>query len=206
VSLLKKSGCQRLSTGAESGSDKVLKMISKDITNEEIIRGIAAFSNTGIKLDVTFMCGFPGESMSDTRQTFKTIDSIRRINKNAFVTAVYVFTPYPGTTLYKEAIEKHGFKAPGSLAEWAGYKINLYPQSPWLNRRQKNFYANLSIMTRFPFCGSDKDYAIPFHIKQKKLYRILSFLAVLRWKMKFFFFPAEWRLVRVYLEKTRGYV
>lgn len=204
IKLLETSGCHRLAIGAESGSNKILSMISKDLSKEQILEGFKKLSNSTISLDVTFMCGFPGESYADTKETFKLIDQIRRYNKKAYITAIYVFTPYPGTTLYDKVVKEYGFIPPVTLRDWSEYKTNLYPKSPWLSSKQKNFYATLSILTRFPFYG--KDYEIPPHIKHKKIFRILSFFARKRWQLKFFKFSIEWYIVKYYLEHTRGYV
>ena len=60
---LKNLGLQMVYIGAESGSDKVLKMINKGETREQIISAVQRIENLGIKASVTFISGLAGPEM-----------------------------------------------------------------------------------------------------------------------------------------------
>ena len=66
---LKKSGCQSLSYGVESGSDRILRLMNKKFTAglaEEIIRST---HEAGIESVFNIIIGFPGETDDDFRDT-----------------------------------------------------------------------------------------------------------------------------------------
>lgn len=69
--LLKESGLNRIHTGFESGSDKILQMINKGLTQAEQIEAGRKTVEAGIELSVYFMPGiggreFSGENASET--------------------------------------------------------------------------------------------------------------------------------------------
>ena len=55
--------------GAESGSDKVLTLIKKGATKEEITEAIIKIEDAGIKSSVTFISGLGGEELSEEHAT-----------------------------------------------------------------------------------------------------------------------------------------
>jgi histone acetyltransferase (RNA polymerase elongator complex component) len=62
---LKEAGLSRIHTGLESGSEKVLRMIRKGITPEDIIEGGSRVMAAGISLSEYIMPGVGGRTMSD---------------------------------------------------------------------------------------------------------------------------------------------
>ena len=61
IAKLRKSGCYLLSFGAESGSQKILKKINKDITTEQILNSARQCLKHSIIPQYSFMVGLPGE-------------------------------------------------------------------------------------------------------------------------------------------------
>lgn len=57
---LREHGVTMVYLGAESGSDKILKQINKGETAEQLIDGVHALENAGIKTSVTFINGIAG--------------------------------------------------------------------------------------------------------------------------------------------------
>ncbi|MDD6881011.1 MAG: radical SAM protein, partial [Firmicutes bacterium] len=49
--------------GAESGSQKVLEMVNKGETREQLIDGVRKLEDAGIKTSVTFISGLAGQEM-----------------------------------------------------------------------------------------------------------------------------------------------
>jgi anaerobic magnesium-protoporphyrin IX monomethyl ester cyclase len=80
---LKKSGCYSLGYGLESGSQKVLDSIRKNITIADAERVIRETHDAGIGVVVNFMMGFPGEDNADFKE------SIQFLRRNAkYITLV----------------------------------------------------------------------------------------------------------------------
>ena len=63
--LLKESGLNRIHTGFESGSDQVLQMINKGLTQEEQIEAGRKTVEAGIELSVYFMPGIGGRKYTE---------------------------------------------------------------------------------------------------------------------------------------------
>lgn len=95
VSLMKKSGCVRARIGAESGSNKVLKLMQKYQTKEDVRKGAALIKKYGIGLTVYFMAGFPGENNDDLKETIEFAKELK-----ADYYSLGIVSPYYGTDVY----------------------------------------------------------------------------------------------------------
>ena len=62
---LKAHGLTMVYLGAESGSEKVLEMMNKGETREEIIEGVKKLERNGIKTSVTFISGLGGPELME---------------------------------------------------------------------------------------------------------------------------------------------
>jgi len=121
--LLRKSGCYRILTGAESGSQTILDYIDKKATVEETLRFITKCKASQIIPVLSLMCGFPQSPIDDLKETVLFINEMKRINRDTKI-KLFFFTPYPGSQLYQKAIES-GFQPPKSLEEWSDYTLNI---------------------------------------------------------------------------------
>jgi radical SAM superfamily enzyme YgiQ (UPF0313 family) len=120
IELLNKSGCKALTFGVESGSQRILNLIHKDISLDEVFKVNEKLRKLQIGVNYHFMAGFPGETKEDLLQTYKIMfrlhDEYPRVN--FFGPAIY--TPYPGTSLYDKCLEM-GFKPPETLRDWGKF-------------------------------------------------------------------------------------
>ena len=91
---MKRVGLVQLDFGVESGSNRVLKSLKKDSSDEAIRRAFAITRKVGLRTTATFMFGSPGESVEDVEQTMQLAKEIRP----NFVSSFFI-TPYPGTEL-----------------------------------------------------------------------------------------------------------
>jgi len=96
---MKKSGCVKLEIGVESGSDRIKKIINKDVTNDQIRRAFALINKSGIGSGAFFMAGFPDETAADLEQTFSLMKEI-----DATEIAFNIFDPMPGSSEYEKCI------------------------------------------------------------------------------------------------------
>lgn len=98
LALMKKAGCWEIAFGIESGSQKILDLVAKDITIEQIQTGVRLTHEAGIKVKGLFMMGHPGE----TRETIReTVELATRLPFD--IINISKLTPYPGTELYRDA-------------------------------------------------------------------------------------------------------
>jgi len=76
---LKSAGLTRIHTGTESGSPKVLRLIQKGITPEDIIRGGMKVVESGISLSEYIMPGVGGRTLSNEHalETARVLNMIR---------------------------------------------------------------------------------------------------------------------------------
>jgi MoaA/NifB/PqqE/SkfB family radical SAM enzyme len=76
---MKKSGCDVLIFGLESGSDKVLKLMKKLTGVKTAEKNLSYAKKAGITSHVSFIVGFPGETEEDFK---KTLDFIEKNKDN----------------------------------------------------------------------------------------------------------------------------
>jgi radical SAM superfamily enzyme YgiQ (UPF0313 family) len=100
IRLMKRSGCVKLEIGVESGSDRMKKIIRKDVTNEQIKRAFDLINRNGLGSGAFFMAGFPEETVEDLEQTFALMKEL-----NAAEIAFNIFDPMPGSSEYEKCIQ-----------------------------------------------------------------------------------------------------
>ena len=97
LKLMKKAGCVKLEIGVESGSDRMRKIIHKDVTNEQIRHAFNLINKSGIGSGSFFMAGFPEETVADLMQTFQLMKDL-----NANEMAFNILDPMPGSEDYEK--------------------------------------------------------------------------------------------------------
>ena len=97
---LKAGGLRLLLVGYESGNQQILHNIKKGMLIDVARRFTKDCHELGIQIHGTFILGLPGEN-KDTIQ--ETIRFAREINPHTL--QVSIAAPYPGTFLYKQAME-----------------------------------------------------------------------------------------------------
>ncbi len=100
LKLMKHAGCSKISFGVESGSERVLNSIHKDVTTHQVKNAFALCKNTGILTQGYFMVGFPGESPADVKLTISLIKEI----KPDFL-FVSIVVPLPGTRIREDFLD-----------------------------------------------------------------------------------------------------
>jgi anaerobic magnesium-protoporphyrin IX monomethyl ester cyclase len=94
---MRKAGCIQISYGVESGSEKIRKMLNKNIKTDEIKKAFALTTQHGILARAYFIYGSPGETWATIQET---IDLIHEIKPLSII--FYILDIFPGTALYKD--------------------------------------------------------------------------------------------------------
>lgn len=150
VSLMKKSGCEGVFLGIESGSDRILKNMNKSATAEHYRKGIELLKGQGILTYASFIVGFPGETEETVMETFQFIESTK---PDFFRVQLWYYDTM--TPIFHEA-EKYGLK--NSQFEWAHNTMNAEEAAYWMDY----FHANISNSTWLP--QNDFDFPSIFNL------------------------------------------
>lgn len=75
--LLRRAGCSTICLGVESGSQRVLDALRKDLTVDEIRRAVNALHKAGIWVVLYLIVGSPGETEEDRLATFELARELR---------------------------------------------------------------------------------------------------------------------------------
>lgn len=117
VQAMKRAGCEFIDLGVESGSNRILQNIKKDITVEQAIEAVKIIKKAGIGLKIFIMHGLPGETCEDIRQTvFLSRYLCHKLKADGATQGITII--YPGTELEKIA------KSQGTFPEnfsWSKY-------------------------------------------------------------------------------------
>ena len=99
---MRQSGCVRIAVGAESGSERSLRLMAKGIRREQIEAFFANLKAAGIVTRMYLIIGFPWETEVDFRATLALA---QRLNPDEV--AVSFATPFRGTRLFQLVKEQH---------------------------------------------------------------------------------------------------
>lgn len=126
---MKRSGCECIQLGVESGSSNILRQLGKKITTEQIESACSVISKTGVNLSIYLISDVPGETAEDISQTIKLVRNIKP--DDGYVSPLAY---YPGTQLYKRALS-NGDVSPEIFQ--ASTSPALYVSSPSRNSSQR---------------------------------------------------------------------
>lgn len=102
--------------GAESGSDRLLKLINKGFDTKFMIEKVKILSKYDLYTQYSFIIGLPTETMEETYQTIDFMHKIYKLHPKASFT-VGAYMPYPGTPLFNIAV-REGFIPPVCTEDW----------------------------------------------------------------------------------------
>ena len=139
---LKKAGVKLVYVGIESADENVRKNANRTSdTNDNQIKKVKFLESIGIKVKSMYIIGLP----ADTESTFKkTVDFAKKV-KSSYA-QFSVFTPYPGTPIFKEYKDKITTDKYEDFTQWQlvfSHK-NLTKENVLnlLNYSYKEYYTN----------------------------------------------------------------
>ena len=145
IRILESMNCNRISFGIEHGNEEFRrKILKKNFTNQEAIEKLGLFRNSSIPITVSNIVGFPGE----TRELiFDTIELSRQLPADSF--NCFYYSPFRGTSLFKEAAEKGYIGKDHTFARSLLSEPNM--ELPTISRQElMGLVRTFSLYVRFP--------------------------------------------------------
>lgn len=117
--LMKKAGFRFILYGLESGNQKTLNKINKNLNLKTVERELKIIKKIGLNPHLTIMVGYPWESKKDIN---KTVSFVKNICKKGLVDSLQatIVIPYPGTPLFKECNKKNIL----TTNDWSKYDMS----------------------------------------------------------------------------------
>jgi len=104
LGLMKQAGCTMVTYGVESGDERVLEYLKKDITVEQVHQAVASTKKVGLKCTVNIIFGCPHETSESVETTMRLVEDLDPDYCNfAYLTA------FPGSDLYEDAMAQGWF-------------------------------------------------------------------------------------------------
>jgi len=194
LELLVRARVKRFTVGIESGSQRVLDLIKKDVTIEEVIEANQKLARYPIVPLYLFMMGMPTETPDEFRDSIRLSERLIEDNPKAAKT-FNIYTPYPGTELYGLALQ-HGLKEPNRLEDWARFNFrNIPDESAWISPETKRLIENLD----FPLMFLGSNFVNPYRKTRRvvvTLAKMYSPIAKYRVRNMDVRFPIESKIVK----------
>jgi len=124
LKIMKKAGCVFINYGIESMDDGMLKVMNKNLTTGQIIKGIEATLAEGISPGFNIIFGNIGETPEILQ---KGVEFLLKYDDHSQLRTIRPVTPYPGCDLYYYAIEN------GLLKDCADFYENKHVNSDLLS-------------------------------------------------------------------------
>jgi radical SAM superfamily enzyme YgiQ (UPF0313 family) len=195
LALMRRSGLVELALGGETGSERIMGLIGKEIEPrmvKECSRRLASF---GIDPVYSIMVGFPDErNWGDTRRTIGFMAELKEIVPDA-PTEYFYYTPFPGTPMFRYAVERGGLVPPTTLDGWTIFSP-YDPNMPWVDETLPEI---LKMATTFYFRFAVPDSAMRRRFADhpaRPLLRLLHRVSRLRVRRGWYALPVEYRLAR----------
>lgn len=102
VRMLSRTGLSTIYFGVESGSQRVLNLMGKQITLAQARKAFELCKQAGVKTLGSFIIGYPGETLAEAQKTIEFA-----IELDPDYAQFTVLTPYPGTPVYSELKARH---------------------------------------------------------------------------------------------------
>ena len=150
---LEEIGIRSIAMGAESGSQKMLDYMKKDIKVDEIPLAAKKLNGTKIVSRFSFMVGMETESKKDTVDTYRMCVRLFSLNPLVDIAGPFLYRYYPGSAMFNEMAEKYNVKLPASIEEWNGVLNDdgslILEEQPWLWPGFLKYYEAMRIYINF---------------------------------------------------------
>ena len=101
IDTLAELGCFRVWVGSESGSQRILDAMERDVTVEQVRNAVALAKSRGIKTGMFLMWGYLGEEIEDIEAT---IEHVKKTDPDVFFTTISY--PIKGTPYFDDVARR----------------------------------------------------------------------------------------------------
>lgn len=106
AALMREAGFRLMKLGLESASQATLDRLKKGTKVEDVERGCRIAKEAGLEVHLTIMVGYPWETREDAERTLRLAHRLMREGLADMLQST-VAVPYPGTPLFREAVENN---------------------------------------------------------------------------------------------------
>lgn len=140
---LASAGCQQITYGVESGSERIRReVMRRPVTNDRFREVFQWTRDAGIAVTANYMLGIPGETRDDLAATVELASELDVLDFGYFV-----FYPYPGTQLFHEC-KARGYLPDDYLTRPANHRESIL-DLPGLSRDDvAEFYDRFTDLRR----------------------------------------------------------
>ena len=143
VAWMRQTRCQWVNIGAESVSQRMLDLMTKDQKDWQVPWGIRNLVEGAphIEANVSFIFGLPHERPEDARANLDGIEYLCSLGKSVRC-SVSMYMPYPGTPLWQRALEA-GYEPPSTQSGWAELDLDR-SNTPWMDDAEARAMSSIN--------------------------------------------------------------
>ena len=174
LKLMKRAGCVGVKMGIESGVDRILKIIRKNATRNQLLEAARNCQEAGLTLTTYYMVGHPSETRNEMEETFRFAKEV-----GSDMVQMAFHTPYPGSQSYE--MVKDQVADLSELNHYETQHVNLSEvDSETMEKLQRQFYLEYYFHPR----------QFLKYLRRRALYRLSD--------------PTEWQLAAMSLKYLLG--
>jgi anaerobic magnesium-protoporphyrin IX monomethyl ester cyclase len=128
LDMLAEMNCRRLWIGSESGSQRILNAMCRDVTVEQIQWATRALKQRGIESGMFIMLGYEGEEIADLEET---VEHLKKAAPDVFLTTVAY--PIKGTEYFGKVQDRLRSDKPWEQTSDREFRLQ--------GRRSRRFYS-----------------------------------------------------------------
>lgn len=194
------SGTDMIHVGAESGSNRILKLVRKNCTVEDIIEcNLKLKKHPGIRVGYNFIMGLPTESMGEVKKTRDLMLRLVKDNPDCIIFPPNKYRPLPKTELFELVVTKWNYASPENLTDWINIEVDGDFTNSWHPNGFDRLYNLILLSSNFI---DDKVFKIT--LGESLLYKLLRIaskiykpIIIFRLKHNITSFFVEWHLYKI---------
>lgn len=141
----KESGLERVMIGLESGSQRIIDWMKKDIKISQVFESAEKCLRQDIAINFSVIIGFPGELDKDMDETIRVVKELRKMSTE-FRVSIFYFKPYPGNEIADQLVAG-GYEMPKGIKRWSEFDY-VTKGSPWISKEKFREIENFKFYQR----------------------------------------------------------